>query len=113
LATSIERGDVYWVEFEPSLGGEIKKTRPAIVLSNNGANTHLNRVQVVPITSNTDRLYPGEAFVSLNGEKRKAMADQLTTASKQRFGRKIGTLSKDDMGKIEMAVLVQLGIDRS
>ena len=113
MATSIERGDVYWVEFEPSLGGEIKKTRPAIVLSNNGANTHLNRVQVVPITSNTDRLYPGEAFVSLNGEKRKAMADQLTTASKQRFGRKIGTLSKDDMGKIEMAVLVQLGIDRS
>ena len=113
MATSIERGDVYWVEFDPSLGGEIKKTRPALVLSNNGANTHLNRVQVVPITSNIDRLYPGEAFVSLNGEKRKAMADQLTTASKQRFGRRIATLSKDDMGKIEMAVLVQLGIDRS
>ena len=79
MATSIERGDVYWVNFEPSLGGEIKKTRPAIVLSNNTANTYLNRVQVVPITSNTDRLYPGEAYVKLNTEKRKAMADQLTT----------------------------------
>ncbi len=110
MATSIERGDVYWVDFEPALGGEIKKIRPAIVFSNNEANAHLNRVQVVPITSNTDRLYPGEAFVSLNGENRKAMADQLTTASKQRVGKKLGTLSKEDMIKVEAAVLLQLGI---
>ena len=113
MATSIERGEVYWVDFEPSLGGEVKKIRPAIVMSNNAANTHLNRVQVVPITSNTDRLYPGEALVNLNGEKRKAMADQLTTASKQRFGKKIGALSKEDMCRVEVAVLLQLGIDCS
>ena len=113
MATSIERGEVYWVDFEPSLGGEVKKIRPAIVMSNNAANTHLNRVQVVPITSNTDRLYPGEALVNLNGEKRKAMADHLTTASKQRFGRKIGALSKEDMNRVEVAVLLQLGIDCS
>jgi len=113
LATSIERGEVYWVNFEPSLGGEIKKTRPAIVLSNNAANAYLNRVQVIPITSNTDRLYPGEAYVRLNTEKRKAMADQLTTVSKQRLGTKIGFLSDDDLGKVEVAVLLQLGIDRS
>jgi mRNA interferase MazF len=113
LATSIERGDVYWVDFEPSLGGEIKKIRPAIVLSNNAANAHLNRIQVVPITSNTERLYPGEAYVSLNNEKRKAMADQLTTVSKLRLSTKIGTLSKTDLNKVEGAVLLQLGIDRS
>jgi len=112
LAISIERSSVYWVDFEPSLGGEIKKVRPAIVLSNNSANTYLNRVQVVPVTSNTERLYPGEAIVSLNGEKRKAMADQLTTASKQRFGKRIGGLSKEDMEKVEGAVLLQLGMDR-
>jgi mRNA interferase MazF len=112
LATSIERGDVYWVNFEPSLGGEIKKIRPAIVLSNNATNTHLNRVQVVPITSNVDRLYPGEAFVSLNAEKRKAMGDQLTTAGKQRIGKKIGSLSTEDLGRVEDAVLLQLGIVR-
>jgi mRNA interferase MazF len=113
LATSIKRGEVYWVDFEPSLGGEIKKIRPAIVMSNNAANTHLNRVQVVPITSNTERLYPGESLVILNGDKRKAMADQLTTASKQRFGRKVGSLSKEDMGRVEVAVLLQLGIECS
>lgn len=113
MATSIERGDVYWVDFEPSLGGEIKKTRPAIVLSNNVANAHLNRVQVVPLTSNTDRLFPSEAFVSLNGKKRKAMADQIATASKLRFRRKICALSKEDLARVEIAVLVQLGIDCS
>jgi mRNA interferase MazF len=113
LAISIDRGDVYWVNFEPSLGGEIRKTRPAIVLSNNAANAYLNRVQVIPITSNTDRLYPGEAYVRLNTEKRKAMADQLTTVSKQRLGTKIGFLSSDDLGRVEVAVLLQLGIDRS
>jgi len=113
LATSIERGEVYWVSFEPSLGGEIKKTRPAIVLSNNAANTHLNRVQVIPMTSNTGRLYPGEAYVTLNSEKRKAMADQLTTVSKQRLSTRIGLLSEDDLERVEVAVLIQLGIDRS
>ncbi len=112
MATSIERGDVYWLNFEPSLGGEIKKVRPAIVLSNNAANTHLNRVQVVPITSNADRLYPGEAFITLNAEKRKAMGDQLTTASKQRIGRRIGALSAEDMGRVEDAILLQLGLVR-
>jgi len=110
LATSIERGDVFWVNFEPSLGGEIKKTRPAIIVSNNAANTHLNRLQVVPITSNTDRLYPGEAIVVLNGEKRKAMADQLTTVRKQRLGARVGILSPDGMEGVEAAIALQLAL---
>jgi mRNA interferase MazF len=111
LATSIERGDVLWVNFEPSLGGGIKKTRPAIIVSNNAANTYLNRVQVVPITSNTDRFYPGEAFVSLNGEKRKAMADQLTTVSKQRLGSRVGVLGSEDIARVEAAIAVQLALN--
>jgi|SRR5271165_3426934 len=106
----IERGDVYWINFDPSIGGEIQKVRPAVVLSNNAANAVLNRVQVVPITSRTDRLYPGEAFIDLNGERRKAMADQLATVSKQRFGKKLGTIAAGDMARIESAVMLQLGL---
>jgi len=106
----IERGEVYWVAFDPSVGGEIQKTRPAIVLSNNAANLALNRVQVVPITSKTDRLYPGEALIELKGEKRKAMASQLATASKVRFGSKLGVLRADDMTRVEAAIAVQLGL---
>jgi mRNA interferase MazF len=107
----IERSDVYWINFDPSLGGEIQKTRPAIVLSNNAANVALNRVQVVPITSKTDRVYPGEAIIELRGEKRKAMADQLTTVSKQRLGSKLGALSSEDMTRVEAAIGIQLALN--
>lgn len=107
---SIERGGVYWVNFEPSLGGEIRKTRPAIVISNNAANLALNRVQVIPITSKIDRVYPGETLIDVRGERRKAMADQLTTASKQRLGRKLGSLSTEDMARVESAIAVQLSL---
>jgi len=106
----IERGEVYWVAFDPSMGGEIQKTRPAIVLSNNASNLALNRVQVVPINSNTRRLYPGEALIELKGEKRKAMASQLGTASKLRFGAKLGAIGAADMARVEAAIAVQLGL---
>lgn len=106
------RGEVWWVSFDPSVGGEIRKTRPALVLSNNAANAALNRVIVVPLTSQTAKLYPGEAMVTLNGEQRKAMADQIVTASKQRLRDKLGSLSPADMAVVEKAVLLQLGIRR-
>src|ERR1700692_2126808 len=106
------RGEGWWGSFDPSLGGEIRKTRPAVVLSNNAANTALNRVVVVPLTSQTANLYPGEAMVMLNGEQSKAKADQIATASKQRLLNKAGTLSSADLAAVEKAVLLQLGFRR-
>jgi len=106
------RGEVWWVSFDPSVGGEIRKTRPAIVLSNNAANAALNRVIVIPLTSQTEKLYPGEALITLNGEQSKAKADQIGTASKQRLRSKVGSLSFADLAAVEKAVLLQLGIRR-
>jgi mRNA interferase MazF len=103
---------VWWVAFDPSVGGEIRKTRPALVLSNNAANAVLNRVIVIPLTSQTETLYPGEALVTLNGEPSKAKADQIATASKQRLRDKVGNLSSADLAAVEKAVLLQLGIRR-
>lgn len=104
------RGDVWWVNFETSTGGEIKKRRPAIIVSNDTSNKFLNRVQVLPLTSNIDRVYPSEAYVLVQGRKHKAMADQLTTVSKTRLSDKRGQISAKDMDRVEKAIHVQLGL---
>jgi len=110
LAIHPKRGEIFWVSFDPSVGGEVQKTRPAIVLSNDAANAVLNRLIVVPLSSKTDRLYPGEVLVQINQQKSKAMSDQLTTISKLRLQKRITTLTAGEMASVEEAVLLQLGI---
>lgn len=106
------RGEVWWVEFDPAVGSEIRKTRPAVVLSNNAANRHLARVVVVPMSSHTGCLYPGEAFVNVNDQKSKAMADQIMAADKTRLKTRLGVLSKEDLLAVEDAIKVHLGLPR-
>ena len=106
----MRRGEVWWVNFEPSVGGEVRKERPAVIISNDAANRYLNRVQVVPLTSKVGRVYPSEAAVMLNDRLNKAMADQLTTVSKKRLSNQAGSLTHADLRKVEHAVRVQLGL---
>jgi mRNA interferase MazF len=104
---SPRRGEVWLVAVAPAIGGEIQKTRPVVVLSHDTANALLNRVQVVPVSSQVGRLYPAGAYITLDGERRKAMADQITTASKRRR-LPIGALSRDDTEAVARAVRSQL-----
>ena len=106
------RGEVWWVELGPTLGSEVRKTRPAVIVSNDSANRHLARVVVVPMTSNTGRQYPGEAIVSVDGKSSKAMADQIMAADKSRLKNRLDTLSKPDMLAVEDAIKVHLALPR-
>lgn len=106
----MKRGEVWWVEFDPSVGSEIRKIRPAVIVSNDAANRNLARVVVVPLTSNTGRQYPGEAVISVDGTSSKAMADQIMAADKARLKSQLGTLGKADMQALEDAICVHLGM---
>jgi len=106
----MKRGEVWWVNFSPSIGGEIRKNRPAVIVSIDASNKVLNRVQIVPITSKTDRVYPCEARITLKKKPHKAMADQITTVSKKRLGRRLGSLTGRDMNEVARAIKIQLGL---
>ena len=106
----MKRGEIWWVNFDRSVSGEIHKKRPALIVSNNAANQFLNRVQVVPLTGSIGKLYPSEAYVTFRGKQSKAMADQLTTVSKERLINRAGALSVTDMERVNQAITTQLDI---
>jgi mRNA interferase MazF len=106
----MKRGEVWWVDFEPAMGSEVRKTWPAVIVSNDASNGAMSRVQVIPVTSNTSKLYVFESRMEVKGAQGKAMADQIMTAAKQRLKKRIGKVSPSEMLGIERASKIQLGI---
>jgi mRNA interferase MazF len=106
----MRRGEVWWAALDPVRGGEIGKTRPAVIVSNDVANERRNRVQVVPLTSNLKQVLPWEARVEIGGRSSKALADQIRTVAKERLSTRIGALSPAEMWDLERALRIQLAL---
>lgn len=109
--TNIKRGDIFWVDFDPSIGTETRKMRPALVCSHDDMNEHSNRVIVAPITSNLKKVYAFEYAITahsfING---KAMFDQLKAVDKVRIKSKIGSILLKEMDEVDLIIKMVLGL---
>jgi mRNA interferase MazF len=101
---------VYWVNLDPVVGTEIRKTRPAVVVSNDSCNRYGTRVVVLPITSNTDSLYPGEAMVEVKGKQVRALGDQIRSIDKTRLKSRAGRLTSEEMSRVDETLAVTLDL---
>lgn len=115
----MRRGDIVTVNLDPALGSEASKSRPAVVVSNDAANataTRLGRgvITVVPVTSNTDRIYPFQvllpAVVTGLRNDSKAQAEQIRSVALEHIGRKIGRLHPELLTELDAALRTHLSL---
>jgi mRNA interferase MazF len=115
----MRRGEVYLVSLEPSHGAKANKTRPAVVVSNDAANTVATRngvgaITVVPITSNVSRVYPFQVLLRTDeaglDRESKAQTEQLRAIDVCRFGRRLGALEASTVHKLEHAIRLHLAL---
>ena len=106
-----KRGEIYWVNLDPTLGAEIKKRRPCLIISNDKGNCFGQTVIVIPLTSNTEKIRSFEALVETPQQKSKAICPQLRCIDKQRLlGNSFYTLTKEELMQVETALKVALAI---
>lgn len=115
----MRRGEIRLVEFEPVRGSEANKTRPALIVSNDGANAAVLRsargvVTVLPVTSNSTRVFPfqvrlraGEGGLSVES---KIQAEQVRAVAAERVGRRLGTVTRERMTEVDAALRLHLAL---
>jgi mRNA interferase MazF len=115
----MRRGEIWEVDFDPVRGSEANKRRPAVIVSNDQANAVANRlgrgvVTVVPITSNTDKIYPFQVLLSAPASglavDSKAQAEQLRSVATQRFIRRMGRVSPQEIAELDTAMRLHLAL---
>jgi mRNA interferase MazF len=104
------RGDVYRVALDPGVGTKIRKTRPAVIVSNDSANDFGMRVVVLPVTTNVSSLFPGEALVSVGGKPGRVLGDQIRSVDKKRLRGRLGSLSPREMRTVDGVLRITLDL---
>ena len=105
-----KRGEIYWVNFDPTIGGETKKRRPALVVSNDIGNEMSSVIIVAPITSKIKTIYPFEVKISVDGKMGKIMLNQCRAVDKSRLSRKIDSIDQEMMNSVEDALKIVFGL---
>lgn len=115
----MRRGEIRLVDFEPVRGAESNKVRPAVIISNDGANGAAERLgrgvlTVLPVTSNTSRVYPFQVLLKAADcglpRDSKAQAEQLRSVAVERIGRRVGQVPPAKMAEINSAIRLHLGL---
>jgi len=108
------RGDVWLVDFDPTVGAEIRKIRPALVIQNDVGNRASPITIVAAITSTLKRAYPFQVFLPLGEGGLDADSvvtlNHIRSIDRQRLVRRLGTLSAESMRAVDQAILISLGI---
>lgn len=97
----VKRGEVYWIELDPTIGSEIKKTRPCLIVSPDDMNAVLPRVIIAPITSKGQALGCRPEII-FNEKASKILLDQIQSVDKKRLKSKMGEISLDSWHKTLM-----------
>lgn len=110
----MKRGEIYYVE--PSkqyqeTGSEQRASRPAIIVSNNMNNENAQTVEIVYLTTQPKKELPTHVQVMCNGRISTALCEQISTVAVERFQNYMGTCTDDEMGKINDAIMISLGVD--
>lgn len=105
-----KRGEIYWINLDPTVGSEINKTRPALVISNDSGNEYSQRIIVAPITSSITKVYPFEVKVEVAAKEGKVLLDQLRSIDKQRISKKLSVLDYDTMQLVNRALKITLDL---
>ena len=106
-----ERGDIWWVQLDPTLGSEINKTRPCVVISVKVLNQRRRTVIVVPLSTSPNASPPILIPILCDGRPAVAVSDQIRAISKERLRSRIGVVSKDELAALEdgLRQIMQLG----
>jgi mRNA interferase MazF len=119
MGPPVRRGDVYLADLDPARGVEANKTRPVVLVSNDGANLRAEQngrgmITVVPVTSNLRRVYPFQVAIAAGDGgltvDSKAQAEQLRAVDFERFGRRLGALDPATLRQLDRAIRIHLAL---
>jgi mRNA interferase MazF len=106
-----KRGEIYWVSLDPTIGSEINKTRPALVVSNDIGNDISKRIIIAPVTSAVKQIYPFEVGIIIDTKTCKVLLDQVRCIDKIRLRNKVMSLDRETMQQVDRALKIALALE--